>query len=140
MMDLLSTLTLDMDVEAEQARTVATRVFRFVQEALADSFGVTVAEAFAARMPDLSPAASPELSASADGETALGVDATLLKIVGGGIDPVKAGLALPAIGAYLRGHLSPELFRQVLRVAPFLTMVAPQRHPEWVVASHDRVD
>jgi hypothetical protein len=137
MTDLIQSLTADMGTTPHQARLIAARLLTHVEGGLRQTFGALPADAFHRRVLDFR-----AWDTGADGQAdageadAIGVDATLVEILGHiGVDPVKAGIALPPFGAYLKSTLPPDLFRLVLQVAPFLAMAAPERHPGFVPPS-----
>jgi hypothetical protein len=134
MVDLIHSLTADLGTEPGRARLIAGRLLGWLEHAIRASFGQPMAEAFSRRLPESAPWRSAALAAvpPRDGEdqSALGVDAALMEILGStGLDPVQAGLTVPPLNAYLKSRLPPDLFSVTLRVAPFLAMAAPERHP-----------
>lgn len=134
MVDLIHLITADLGIEPGRARLIAGRLVAWLEHALRASFGPATADAFSRRLPEAGPWRNAALAAvpplAAEDASALGVDAALMEILGStGLDPVQAGLTVPALGAYLKSRLSPDLFSATLHVAPFLVMAAPERHP-----------
>jgi len=137
--DLIGALTSDVSVHPSQAKAIAGRFLAYLTSAVADRFGDGAAEELEAHLPHAEewqatePFIVPGLPPPAEATNR--TDAQLSGILGHlGIDPVKAGLALPPLVAYLKSNLPPSLLMQVFAVAPFLTGVAPEYHPNGLSA------
>lgn len=134
MVDLIQSLTADMGTTPLQARLIAARLLAHVDTGLRREYGDPLGDAFRTRVLDWR-AWDPGTEGQADAaeQAALGVDATLVEILGHvGVDPLRAGIALPALAKYLRQTLPPDLLRLTFQVAPFLAMAAPEWHPGYV--------
>jgi hypothetical protein len=131
MADLIQALTAEAGLSPDEARRVLQRLLSHVEQSLRQRFGDATADRFLERTRDLgvSVSAAPESAGSSSG-TERGLEETLAAILGpAGVDPLKAGIGLPAVARSLKERLRPDELRQVLQVAPFLIMAAPERHP-----------
>lgn len=127
--ELVQSLAADTGANPDKAVVVAARILAHVRERLRNRYGEPAARAFTERIP-LSGAPACDLLHAPVASGALGVDALVEEMIGdAGLDPVQAGLAVPALTKYFKSRLPTDVLRQVLQVAPFLTMAAPERPP-----------
>ena len=121
-MDLIHSLTADLGTTPDKARRVAGRLLAWIEIHLQRSFGDEAAQEFMNRLP---------LVEQWREMVPIAVESTEVDeiLVGTGIDPISAGIAVPVVDHYLRSRLPPELLRQVLHVAPFLMGAAPEHRP-----------
>ena len=137
MFDLIGSLTSEVGLQPGQAKAMASRFLEYLATLLEENYGDEAVREFSERLPHweewqvAEPASPVEPIPSFGGF--LGVDQRLKEIFGDlGVDPVKAGIALPAIVAYLKTYLPSDQIRQVLAVAPFLSTIAPEYSPRGV--------
>jgi len=134
MLDLIQALTSEISTDAGEARLIAGRMLAYIEEQLRRQYGPSTAEELASHLPHWrswrAATLTPVREEPDEDERLIGVDATLLEVLGHvGLDPLKAGTAVPVVSAFLRQVLPYELLRRVLQVAPFLAMAAPERSP-----------
>jgi hypothetical protein len=137
MFDLIGSLTSEVGLNPNQAKAMASRFLEYLASLIEERYGDEAVRQFSDQVPhwaewqEAEPPTLVEPVPSFGGF--LGVDQRLKEIFGDlGIDPVKAGIALPALLTYLKHYLSTEQIRQVLSVAPFLSTAAPEHSPRGI--------
>ena len=134
MFDLIGSLTSEVGLQPGQAKRMASHFLEHIATLLEEQYGDEAVRNFSERLPhwqewqadDTYSPVEPVHSTSG----LIGLDARLQEIFGDiGVDPVKAGVALPALVRYLKSYLPTEQLSQVLSVAPFLSMAAPEHSP-----------